>query len=337
MAFAGIPRSVGKRLKLASPLALRVILWLSLVADGEFDPSACASACGASSEECEEALSFWTQGGALPPLLRAADTESAAAPVRRDPSPRTPAPSLEPAPSKGEEKPAVPSFDPSVPISRTLELRERDERFAYLLEAVGARLGRPLSPTDMGLYRYLYTDVGLPPEVILMGLEYAIRTGKASHRSYLEKMFTGWAQDGITTIEKADEYLCRLEHEAQAIKRVQALCPWMENPTVTQKEHAYLWLYEWRLPEEVIAAAGEFVRQKDVKNKSGYLHRVLERLHRDGVTTAEQAKNALQPPVKAGKKPAGRGAERAPSFDLERWETMVKTRRPHIPQSKEEP
>ena len=62
---------------------------------------------------------------------------------------------------------------------------------------------------------YLYDTAGLPAEVILMVIEYAVDGGKY-HMRYIEKVALDWADRGIDTIDKAEQYLCRLDRRRQA-------------------------------------------------------------------------------------------------------------------------
>lgn len=56
---------------------------------------------------------------------------------------------------------------------------------------------------------YLYDTAGLPAEVILMVIEYAVGAGKY-HMRYIEKVALDWADRGIDTIDKAEQHLCPL-------------------------------------------------------------------------------------------------------------------------------
>ena len=94
--------------------------------------------------------------------------------------------------------------------------RQKDDaEFAYLLETASARLGRAITNGDMETLLYLYETAGLPAEVILMVIVYTVSMGKG-HMRYIEKTALSWADNGIDTIDKAEQYLCRLDRRDQA-------------------------------------------------------------------------------------------------------------------------
>lgn len=96
-----------------------------------------------------------------------------------------------------------------------LKRQKESEEFAYLLDTASARLGRPISHGDMETLLYLYDTAGLPIEVILMVLAYAVAAGKLNMR-YVEKVALDWADQGIDTIAAAEQHLLRLERRDQA-------------------------------------------------------------------------------------------------------------------------
>lgn len=329
--MAALPKAAAGHLKLASALHLRVLVWLCCVGQGRFEASACSVACGAAPELCEEALAYWVEQGlvvleGMPPKAL-----TATAPVL----PASP-------PAEKEAPVSIPVTLPQSPLpasrpdrQEVLHVTATDERFAFLLETAASKLGKMLSPADMAVYLYLYRDVAMPPEVILMIIGYAVKNGKA-RLSYIEKTALNWAEDGITTIAAADAHLCHLEHCAEAWERVCRIGNvTIDRPTVKQKETACRWVYEWQMPDEVIEAAVAYTVEKTGKLQIPYADRLLEKLHEDGVTTAAAAKEALIP-KKATSKPkhAARmktAKDRPPSFDLGEYEELALRHRPQLP------
>lgn len=334
--MAALPRAAAGHIKLASALQLRVLLWLCCVGQGRFDASSCAVACGASGEACEEALRYWAAQGVV-----TLEGEPAKAPISV-PQP-TPAPLeaviAEPVAVEPLVAPA-PAATAYPPRAQVLEVCASDERFAFLLETAGTKLGKTLSPADMSVYLYLYRELALPPEVILMIIGYAVKNGKA-RLSYIEKTALNWAQDGITTIAAADEHLCRLERRHQAWEQVASWGVEQARPTVKMKEIARRWLDEWHLSKEVFDVVFAYVNEAKGQFKMEYADRIFERLHAEGVTTVDGAKQALEPkPKQKPKKPSGArmktAKDRAPSFDIGQYEELALRHRPLPPQKSEE-
>lgn len=321
--MASLPKAAASQLKLANALQLRVLVWLACVGQGRFDAAACAVACGDTAELCEEALAYWVQSGLI-------CTQGGAVPVPVSSSTPTAVPSAAPAPALLPEKPAA-AERPS--RSQVLEVQANDEHFAFLLQTAESKRGKELSPADMSVYLYLYRDIGLPPEVILMVIGYAVKNGK-NNLTYIEKTALGWADAGITTIDAADKHLCYLERCETAIVELNSwLTPPIERPTVAQRRAACRWIYEWELPREVIETAVHYTMDKLGKFQASYIDRVLERLHALGIVTAEAAQAELET-KKAPKKHGGRmktAVDRPPSFDLGQYEEMALRHRPQPP------
>lgn len=333
--MASIPRAAAQQLKLASPLQLRVLIWLCCVGQGRFEKSACAVACASLPDACEEALQYWVEQGIvrldaeLPAAVVAAPSLPVAAPAVEPPA-EVPPVAVEPLVETVSPAASRPSR------TQVLQVRAEDERFAFLLETASAKLGKVLSPADMSVYLYLYRDVGLPPEVILMIIGYAVKNGKAK-LTYIEKTALGWAENGITTIAAADEYLCRLERNASAWE---TLSSWSEHiparPTIAQKETAVRWIDEWAMPREVIEAVIAYTVETKGSLRMPYADRILERFYQQGIQTLEKAKEELSGTAQKTptKKHGGRmktATDRAPSFNIGQYEELALRHRPQPP------
>jgi len=332
--MASIPKAAAQQLRLASAPQLRVLLWLCCVGGGRFDASACAVACGLTYDTCEEAMRYWQETG----LIRL-DEEPPVRVAVAPPVVTVTAP--DPTPAKETAPPAVDVTVAPTPAGNNRPTREQvlstcaeDERFAFLLETASAKLGKMLSPADMSVYLYLYRDLSLPPEVILMIIGYAVKNGKAK-LAYIEKTAIGWVEDGITTIAAADEHLCRLERNEQAWTQ---LSEWMDTgiarPTVAQKTAVSRWMHEWSMTKEVILAVVTYTVERNGKLQIPYADKILERFHAEGILTEQAAKEALSGQKKTPKVSKSRmktASDRPPSFDLGKHEEMALRHRPQPP------
>lgn len=329
---AAIPKAAAEQLRLASAPQVKVLVWLACAGQGQFDAAACAAACGVSPAMCEEALRYWVQCG----LIAAEELPvHTAAPI---PAPVT-VPTDDTVPP---EKAAAATLGgaPSAAAypSRAEVIRRKDEdaAFSVLLETAAAKLGKILSPSDMSVFLYLYRELSLPPEVILMVIGYAVQNGKGK-MAYIEKTAIGWAEEGINTFETADAHLRKLEQCRQAWDM---LCEWqgldIVRPTVAQKETARRWIFEWEMPREVIETVIAYATEKTGKFQMSYADRIMERLHALNIGTADAAKAELTAEKKPTKKksPGARmktAKDRAPSYDISEYEKMVRRHRPTPP------
>ncbi len=330
---AAIPKAAAEQLKLASAAQLKVLIWLACAGQGRFCADTCSAACGLSPAVCEEAMHYWVQRGLL-----AIDAETKTV-------------SLAPAPPVAVNKPPI--ADISVPVpeplvgevvsaalrpSRTevLQVKAQDTAFSMLLDTAASKLGKILSPADTATLLYLYRDLSLPVEVILMVIGYAVQNGKGK-MAYIEKTAIGWAEDGIKTFEAADAHLRHLETCAQAWE---TLCEWYDvgsvRPTVAQKEVACRWISEWQMTSEVVQTVLSYTVEKTGKLQFSYADRVMERLHGLHITTAEKAKAELTAEKKPTKKTTSSARmktakDRAPSYNIAEYEKMVRRHRPTPP------
>lgn len=327
--MAAMPKAAAGKLKLASKIQLQVLMWLCCVGQGRFDAAACSVSCGAAPELCEEALAYWVEEGLV--VLEGVPAKGMHAPVA------IPAPVVRPAeptpvPVTLPEKPQVAQRPTQ---AETLQAMSEDAAFYFMVQTASSRLGKAVTPNDYISLYYIYRDYKLPPEVILMIIGYAVKNGKTS-LAYIEKTAINWAESGINTIAAADAHLCRIEHTREAFERVCRLGDMtIERPSVKQRDTAYRWVYEWAMPDEVIAVALAVTQENIGKINFSYTDKLLDRLRTEEVTTAQAAKEALAPQKPQKKtKASGRmktASDRPPSFDLGEYEQMALRHRPKLP------
>lgn len=264
-----VPEDVAdKHLRLAGAVQLKVLLWLSRH-DGVYDETACSEAVGASAADCLDAVRYWMEAGVL------VGPESMTAPVTPTAAAAVPLPVARPQ----AVKPQMPDV---------IKRRDESGEFAYLLDAVSARLGRPLSPNDQETLLYLFDTAGLPAEVILMAVGYAAAAERCSMR-YIEKVALDWADHGIVTMPLAEEYLCQMERQQQALIHLTEVCGLEKAPRgVAARDAAVKWIYEWRMSDEVLRLAYAVCHKKTGKFETRYMDRVLENWYEQGADTAEK-------------------------------------------------
>lgn len=327
---------VDRHIRLAGSAQLKVLLWLARTGRGRFDAADCAAAIGLSAADCADALQYWLETG----MLTASPTAESGQPLHPEEKPAEPArrraasaagriPAAEQAaaaPPQAETlAPRIPAPRPAAvkPQIREVLARQKDSpEFAGLLDMASARLGRPLSHGDMATLCYLHGDAGLPAEVILMVLAYAVSAGKPYMR-YVEKIALDWLDRGIDTISAAEAHLCRLERRAQAWERVKSLLGIHHSPTVAQSDAAEQWVCEWAMSDDLIRLAYEECMAKTGKFQCGYMGKILEHWHFDGIDTAEKARAQLGSPQRRQAQPKARQATGDSSLQTDEYEKNV--------------
>ncbi len=285
-----LPEEVAdKHLRLAGAVQLKVLLWLSRHG-GVYDDEACSRAVGAPTPDCRDALRYWVELG----VLTGGDTQPAETPA---PVPAAPAEPVRKTPAARPQpvKPQMPEV-----IAR----RESSPEFAYLLDEVSVRMGRPLSPGDMETLLYIHDTAGMPAEVILMVVGYAASAERLTMR-YIEKIALDWADRDIVTIAAAEEHLCQLERSQQALKHVQTVCGLDKPPMgASAFSAAEKWVYEWKITDEVLRLAYDVCREKTGKFQTAYMTRVLDNWREQGADTADKVAALSGDKPKKGKKDA---------------------------------
>lgn len=181
-----------------------------------------------------------------------------------------------------------PSYSPS---EINASIKSNDE-IALLFKMAEEKLERLLSPNDIQVIYSLYDWLELPVEVIIMLLEHCRCLGKRNIR-YIEKVAVEWAQNGINTIEKAEEHLRQFEKRNKEHRKICEQLGIYGNPTKRQAEYMDKWLYEWNMPLDVVLlACDQTVNTRDPN--FAYINAILERWHNENVTSVAEAQQAIQ-------------------------------------------
>ena len=319
--FAVPAAVVDEHIRLAGSAQLKVLLWALRAGKGSFDVERCAAAIGLSAPDCADAMQYWFQTGVLIPREKASAVSSPAAEPQTASAEKN-APREAPASARQQETSPHPAARPRPVKPQMKEVIARQKSspdFAYLLDTASARLGKAITNGDMETLLYLYDTAGLPAEVILMVIEYAVGAGKY-HMRYIEKVALDWADRGIDTIDKAEQHLCRLERRRQAWDTFSTLCGIKQSPTLAQAVAAETWICDWNLPEPLLRLAFNYCVEKTGKFNCSYMNKVLERWHLDGITEEAQAAETL------GSRKARKKKET--SFDLDEYEDTMRTYTP---------
>ncbi len=217
-----------------------------------------------------------------------------------------------PAPVK--EQPAqgikLPPADETPPYTvRDIAARSRsDPRFADLVTEAQRALGHVLNTNDIKILFSLYDYLALPPEVIMMLLNYCVGlypTGSPPSMRQIEKEGYVWANQEILTIEQAEEYI------AESAKRREKLNQAAKTLGITdrklspsEKEYITSWL-EMGFDDELLAIALDRTIIKTGGRKWKYMNSILKSWHEKGLHTPADVrdKDARRPGGKANDNP----------------------------------
>lgn len=289
-------------LTLATPEQLRVLLWFSRH-EQQWDASACAKQLGLSPDECDGCLRFWAEQGVL------AATDGVATPSEH-------------THETAHARPAV--VKPL--IKEVLQYQKQHPEFSTLVEAASARLGKPIGHSETATLLYLHNTVGLPMEVILMEIAYAVSIGKGNMR-YVEKLALDWCDHDISTISAVDGHIRYLEACRQAAEKIEKLLAAPKPLNTTQAQIAEKWLMQWQFSEEMLLKAADITREKIEKvtpSFLNYMDKVLEHWLAEGIDKPEKIP---APTPKKKKGPAATNPEQS-SLEFDEFEKELLRYRP---------
>ena len=279
-----VPTSVvDDNIRLASVLQLKVLLYMLRHSEKNLSGEDVSAALSIDKADAEDAMIFWQERG----LLIKSDEE--AKPVLHIES------TSEVTITKAEpEIQTVPEVQvkkvSDIPISRpsheqiAVRLQECKE-FSGLFAEAQAALGKTIGYDGQSVLIMMHDSYGLPFEVILMAIEYAVSQQKTGFSS-IAKIGKYWSEQGIDTLEGAMEYI--EEHNAvnETWNKLRSLTD-ITNRTPTSKQRGYLvaWVKEYGYNADIIYYAYEESVDRTGKMSMPYMDKIIRNWYERGVKT----------------------------------------------------
>ena len=220
--------------------------------------------------------------------------------------------------SDAEEKPRKPHYS----AGEISDIVDNNDEIRFLIRHAEDIFGKTLSGGEMSTLLSFYDWLKLPVEVILMLLEHCASLNKTNMR-YAEKVAIAWANDGIDTMEKAQEHLKNSEKRAKIGRSFKRLFK-ITGRDISDAEYAHIlqWTEDMKMDSSVIKAAYEKTIEKTGNISFPYMNAILQSWYRQGIlTTADIPKD--EPPQKPQtKKRESRfnSFEEKHDYDLEAFE-----------------
>jgi len=206
--------------------------------------------------------------------------------------------------------------------------------FTIVVEETQRRLGNILSPDDLMRLFGIYDSLRLPPEVIMQLITHCISEchrsgdGRAPTMRYIEKAAYTWEREGIFTLEKAEDYLKKLEarrSERGKIKR--ALQIRDREFSATEKQYVDGWI-DMGFNDEAVEIAYDRTILKTGTLSWKYIDTIIKSWHGKNLHAAQEIlekdgkKSGTVPKPGAGTDPLKFGAPNLE--DLTRMERLLK-------------
>ena len=288
---------------------LKVILYLLRHNGENLTVQALAEGLGMDQADAKDAMQYWVEAGYV--------YEDG-----KQPKPMTSvtaAPAVHAIPSEQKVLVEVPDVLPTHEqiAARTLE----DPVIAGFFNEVQAKLGKTIGYDTQAKFLMMMDSYGLPPEVILTIVEYAIAHGKTGI-SYIAKVGKNWAENGIDTLEKAAERLQALDNTEKMWREFHSMFT-VNPPQYTDKRCAFLrkWRLDWKLSNELIYFGYEEMVNNINKVQFNYLDKILENWHAQGIKTPQEALQAKKKGPAAGQ---NQSAAKNTSYDSDAYKKKAR-------------
>ena len=282
-------------IKLASEYQLKALL-LILSNNGTASSKEIAKTLGCTQSDADDFLEFWVDEGIL--LCDSDEKPSSNKEEKKTKNEQKEAPKEEKAEEQKEKKKSKKALE-SIPVP-TLSPKDvnvilhESRELTALLQSAQEVMGRPLSHNENEIIINMVQYYGLPCEVALTILQYYKRekdSGRAIGNAYLGAMAKNWSEEGIITLDAAEEKLRELESSDRLWKEILSMCSLgFRNPTQNQREMIRRWREDFSL--DMISYACELMRENAATPGLRYVQKILDNWKKAGISTLEQAKAA---------------------------------------------
>lgn len=154
-----------------------------------------------------------------------------------------------------------------------------DEQVKWIMNIIEHYLERTLKPKDIQLILYLYDSVGFSTELIMYLYEYCISKDK-KNPSYIETVALAWAEQGICTVEQAEESNALYNSNYSAVSKAFGL---NRSPGAIEKQYIDKWLTKYKFSIDIIIEACNRTILNTQKADFKYTDKILENWHNKGV------------------------------------------------------
>lgn len=302
--FAVPAKIVDEGLKFSDGVKLKVLLYVLRNADKDIDENSVSSATGVNVTDIPEALDYWvslgilqkTNGEYLPVCESIEETNKKnnineiknQANISLEEKSNI---SIDEISDNSNSKKAI--FTVSKPQKPdyvfTSQRLAVDEELKFLVGEAQLALGKVLSNSDISVMLMLKDTCGLPMDVILMLIQYCISIDKANMRT-IEKIGVGWADDGIYSVEAAENRIEKIKQTNKNFSIVSSSFGLKNvgSPTKKQLEYGDKWVGEWKFSPEMLREAYERCVDSKGEMNFRYIDGILKRWNSNNIKSREE-------------------------------------------------
>ncbi len=296
---------VSQYIRLASAWQLKALL-VVLAHNGHCTSREIAQTIGVPESEVCDLMEFWVQEQVLLQNGQAAAAQEAPQPQK---APSTPEQPPEKEAEKKEEKPQhreAKVTPPDLSPAAVNEELRNNPALTELMRESEVVMGKSLSHVMKVSIIHMNQFYGLPAEVVMTMLQYyktEKEKGKSINMSYLMKMAQNWSEEGIDSLQAAEEKLRDLERSDTLWNEIITLSGLRFRPP-SQKQRAMVegWAKDFSM--EMIALACDVMKEHADKPGLPYVDSVLKNWKKKGYQTPQQVEQG-EAAHKNAKKGAG--------------------------------
>lgn len=317
--FAVPSALVDAHLKIASESQLKVLLYILRNGDNDNTTNSISKAISVHPDEVDNAVAFWIDRGLIVSndgtLLVKQENEIIDEDTKIDDTAQTPV-SRQHKP-RAKSRPQRPDH---LFVARRLN---KDSELAGLMEEAQLALSKPLSSGDTAMLVMLHDTDGLPCDVLALLINYCVSVGKGNMR-YIERTGIDWAEEGILTVQLAEEKIEQLSRSSNAWSKVSKLFGIRNigSPTKNQLELADCWINKWKFSDEMLREAYERCVNSKGEYNIRYINAILAKWFDKGFCTIDDLNTAEDDAKKAKskKKRSNKSVDTPASYDLDSYE-----------------
>ncbi|MDE5946250.1 MAG: DnaD domain protein [Oscillospiraceae bacterium] len=291
----GVPNVIADNfLKLSTESQLKVIIYLLRNNGKSFSIEEIAENTGLTEEEVEDALIFWNQTGILPDTYEELPAVNSIFSI--------PEPDLKSEPETKENTDIYisagnnySSAGLNIKHTEIADMLESSKTLRDLFAMTEKSIGNINFTIERSLI-WMNQYLGLNAEIIIMIINYCVSVN-SSNISYIEKIAYTWKNNGIDTLELANNEIKRLKESSEDrifILRIKRMFGLSRDPVPNQMKYIKKWKDE-NYPEELIQLAYyEAVEStgNPTKLPIGYIDKILLRWKDAGINTVAEAEKA---------------------------------------------
>jgi DnaD/phage-associated family protein len=178
---------------------------------------------------------------------------------------------------------------PQYAVQELEMIKNQSEEVQKLFSLAEETLSKMLNFNDLSVLFSLYDWLGLPLKVIEILLKYCQENNSRNMR-YIEKVAIDWAENGINTIEKAEEHLRVFNKDYREI--LKAFGQNSRNPTTSEINYMKKWLFEINMPLEIVLEACDKTIMQIGQPKFSYADKILTKWDKENMKTIEKIRES---------------------------------------------